>query len=125
MDGKNSYCSENEIDFVKLSYQDFASNNKNEELDGLVIVFRDDCKHCDTMFDKLKNNFGCIEIDKKFYIIDGAIMSMEEKEDFFNLYGISSVPSLMLYDDGELKSIEIGVMPDDEIVNLVAFMKGE
>ena len=68
------------------------------------------CKMMGPIFEQVSNE----EKDVKFYKLD-----VDDAEDVARQYGIMSIPTLLLFEDGELKNKSVGLKSKDEIIDLI------
>lgn len=107
------------IEIEVLSYDEMSSNNK---LNGMVLVVRDDCEYCHEMLEVFKEEIKLIEDSADFsniYLIDSGDMTVEEKTSFIKKYSITSVPTIAIFKDGEPKLLEIGIPPNERMLELI------
>lgn len=65
------------------------------------------CRMLEPVIESVSKNHNVIQVD------------IDEAEEITTEYGIMSVPTLIVFKDGELKSKAVGYMPEEEITNLL------
>lgn len=95
-----------------VSEQEF----KAEVADGLVVVdfFATWCGPCHIMGQILETIEE--ETDEKVKIIK---VDVDESKNLAQEFNIKSIPTVMVYKDGELKESHIGVWNEDELIELL------
>ncbi len=106
----------------KISYDDFKDLNNDKVLNGLVFVIRKTCDYCPLTMQKFADVLGDREPTKDLYAVDSDEMTIEEKEDMIDKYGITSVPTLVIFKNGELKSIEVGNISQETMDEIIDFI---
>ncbi|MGB4985715.1 MAG: hypothetical protein WBO70_08085 [Erysipelotrichaceae bacterium] len=113
---------DDKLSIIKLSYNDFKKKDNDKIINGLVFIVRSTCDFCPYVLQDFSTAINNNSITKDLYAVDSDEMSQEEKLDMVDKYGITSVPTIVIYDAGIIKSIEIGNINDDIISKLVEFV---
>ena len=83
--------------------------------EGKVVVdcFATWCGPCKMMGPILEQVSNEVK-DTKFYKLD-----VDDAEEIARKYGIMSIPTLLFFEDGELKNKAVGLKGKDEIIDLI------
>lgn len=94
--------------FYKLDYDDFIKVLETSNFNGIVFFVRSDCSYCHEMFKLLSELSKEKILIQNFYLVDSMNMTLEQKEDAYDKFGITSVPSILKFKNSNLKSIDVG-----------------
>ena len=106
----------------KISYDEFIELDENEKIDGLVFVVRSTCDYCPYALQDFANSVKDITIAKDLYAIDSDDMTDDQKIDMVEKYGITSVPTIAVYNSGKLNSLEIGNIDEAAMEKIAKFI---
>lgn len=96
-----------------LSNEEFAEIIENSKGDGVVDFFAEWCGPC-KMMSPLVDEFAEKYPDINFYKVD-----VDECMETARKYGIMSVPTFILFKDGQPVKKQLGVMSEDEFTSFI------
>lgn len=106
---------------IKVNYKELNEMVKTEEFDGVVFVLRADCVYCHDLLkmvnDKLNNLY--LNSSTKIYIIESDKLDEEEKLVFAEEFSLTSVPSILFFENSKLKLTEISIPSDERLDELI------
>ena len=100
------------MEVIEIKEENFKEtvNQKGKVLVDCFATWCGPCKMMSPILDKVaKENDTC-----KFYKID-----IDDAEEVAEEYGINSIPTLLFFEDGELKKTSVGLISQDEIEKIV------
>ncbi len=91
-----------------LKDEDFATEIK----DGLVLVdfYADWCGPCRMVSPIVE------ELSKEIKNLKVLKVNVDEREDVAKIYGIMSIPTIMLFQNGEIAKKQIGFVPKEVLI---------
>ncbi len=97
---------------LHLNNEDF----KNEVQEGIVIVdfyatWCGPCKMLSPVLEEVSDTFKVIKVD------------VDKHEDLAKEFGIMSVPTIMIYKDGNIEKSLVGFMPKDALLSEINNIK--
>lgn len=97
---------------LHLNNEDF----KNEVKEGIVIVdfyatWCGPCKMLSPVLEEVSDTFKVIKVD------------VDKHEDLAKEFGIMSVPTIMIYKDGNIEKSLVGFMPKDALLSEINNIK--
>lgn len=107
------------VEIKQLSYEELS---KSDNLDGIVLIVRNDCQYCHDMLNIFKEeislNYGINDLND-IYLLDSGKMDIEEKESLTKNYFITSVPTIAIFQNGHLTVTEIGIIPNERMKQII------
>ncbi|MBE6751344.1 MAG: thioredoxin [Ruminococcaceae bacterium] len=97
----------------KINSSEFQSEVLNGEGVALVDLFADWCMPCQ-MIAPIIEEISNEKAEVKFFKIN-----VDETPDVAIKYGVSSIPTLLVFKDGELINKAVGAYPKEKIVELL------
>lgn len=98
------------LNLYKMSYNEFLNMENQKEKKVFIIVIRNDCQACHEFlmeFDRqlLESN----EQLNKIYVLESDLFTEYERINFITTYSLSTVPLIMIFENGEFTSVDIGL----------------
>ncbi|MDR1781589.1 MAG: thioredoxin [Bacilli bacterium] len=99
-----------------MSIVKLDSNNFNDEIkSGVVLVdfYADWCGPCKMIapyIEEVANELSDVKVGK---------LNVDEAQDIAQKYNVMSIPTLIVFQDGEIKNQKMGFMTKDQIIALV------
>ena len=90
---------ESRITLYSLSYNEL-NNAKKEKIDGIVLVLKDTCDYCNEFMKSFVSLVEDIENCETIYVLESNILSSDEKNQLYENYFLSSVPSILKFEKG-------------------------
>ena len=103
---------------LKIKYDELLEQNNN--IDGLVLVVKDRCVYCSPFIQRIINiceDKG--KVSNKLYALESDELTMEQKIYLAETYMLTSVPTIMVFENGDFKSIEVGNIDDETLEQLI------
>lgn len=103
---------------LKITYNELIEQNNN--IDGLVLVVKDGCIYCPPFIQRIVDI--CEDNSKvanKLYALESDELTMEQKIYLAEEYMLTSVPTIMVFKNGNLKSIEVGNIDDETLEKII------
>ena len=97
----------------KINSSEFQSEVLNGDGVALVDLFADWCMPCQ-MIAPIIEEISNEKSDVKFFKIN-----VDETPDVAIKYGVSSIPTLLIFKNGELVNKAVGAYPKDKIIKLL------
>ena len=97
----------------KINSSEFQSEVLNSDGVALVDLFADWCMHCQ-MIAPIIEEISNEKVDVKFFKIN-----VDETPEVAIKYGVSSIPTLLIFKNGELVNKAVGAYPKEKIVTLL------
>ena len=97
----------------KINSNEFQSEVLNGDGVALVDLFADWCMPCQ-MIAPIIEEISNEKSDVKFFKIN-----VDETPDVAIKYGVSSIPTLLIFKNGELVNKAVGAYPKDKIIKLL------
>lgn len=97
----------------KINSSEFQSEVLNGEGVALVDLFADWCMPCQ-MIAPIIEEISNEKSDVKFFKIN-----VDETPDVAIKYGVSSIPTLLIFKNGELVNKAVGAYPKEKIIKLL------
>ncbi len=97
----------------KIGSVEFEKDVLNSQGKALVDLFADWCMPCQmlaSVIEEISNE----KTDVAFYKIN-----VDESPEVAIKYGVSSIPTLLIFENGELVNKTVGVYPKEKIVSLL------
>lgn len=101
------------IQFYRLDYDSFLSNQKNSSFLFPTLISRSDCKYCIEAINQLDKKAKKDNVSLELYLLDSSTLTTEEKKNLMDEYIISSVPTYITLENRSISSIETGYLSDD------------
>lgn len=103
---------------LKITYNELIEQNNN--IDGLVLVVKEGCNYCSPFIQRIvdicKDNS---KVANKLYALESDELTMEQKKYLAEKYMLTSVPTIMVFENGNLKSIEVGNIDDETLEKII------
>lgn len=99
------------MEVIEITQVEF--NDKIKEGKVLVDCYADWCGPC-RMLSPIIDEVAKKTEDCKFYKLN-----VDDSEEVAEEYGIMSIPTILVFEDGKLKHNEVGFKPADEIEKLI------
>lgn len=97
----------------KINSSEFQSEVLNSDGVALVDLFADWCMPCQ-MIAPIIEEISNEKADVKFFKIN-----VDETPDVAIKYGVSSIPTLLIFKNGELVNKAVGAYPKEKIIKLL------
>lgn len=97
----------------KLSGSDFEAKVLRSDLPVLVDFWADWCEPC-KMLSPVVAEIAAEAKDFKVYAVN-----VDEEPELASRYGIRSIPSLLVFKNGEIAKQSVGVIPKEQILELL------
>lgn len=97
----------------KLGGSDFEAKVLHSDLPVLVDFWADWCGPC-KMLSPVVSEIAAEAKDFKVYAVN-----VDEEPELASRYGIRSIPSLLVFKDGEIAKQSVGVIPKEQILELL------
>ena len=97
----------------KINSSEFQSEVLNSDGVALVDLFADWCMPCQ-MIAPIIEEISNEKVDVKFFKIN-----VDETPEVAIKYGVSSIPTLLIFKNGELVNKAVGAYPKEKIVTLL------
>ena len=91
------------------------NNFKDEAMSGLVLidfyaVWCGPCKMLSPIVDKVADD------NKDLCVVK---VNIDDNEDIADAFGVEAIPTLLVFDNGELKNRNVGFIPENKVLELV------
>lgn len=103
----------------KISYDELIEQDENNSIDGLVLVIKNNCIYCPPFIEKVNNICQKNEEVNKLYALESDELTMEQKIFLGEQYMLTSVPTIMVFENGDFKSIEVGNIDDETLEKII------
>lgn len=107
---------DSELDISKLSYDDLVKENN---IDGVVLVVKSSCDYCQPFMKRINDFYNKNKIIKKMYALESDELTIEQKVDLADKYMLTSVPSILVFEKGEFRSLDVGNISDDMLEKII------
>ena len=93
-----------------LNHENFENEISNSTLPVLVDFWAEWCGPCKTLTPILEEL--SLELEKKLQV---AKVNLDENQDLASKFSIRSIPTLLLFKDGELIDTKVGLLPKNDL----------
>ena len=93
-----------------LNHENFENEISNSTLPVLVDFWAEWCGPCKTLTPILEEL--SLELEKKLQV---AKVNLDESQDLASKFSIRSIPTLLLFKDGELIDTKVGLLPKNDL----------
>ena len=85
-------------------------NNNKKVLVDIWAVWCGPCKMLSPIVDKVADD------NKDLCVVK---VNIDDNEDIGNAFGVEAIPTLLVFDNGELKNRNVGFIPENKVLELV------
>ena len=93
-----------------LNHENFENEISNSTLPVLVDFWAEWCGPCKTLTPILEEL--SLELEQKLQV---AKVNLDENQDLASKFSIRSIPTLLLFKDGELIDTKVGLLPKNDL----------
>lgn len=101
------------LKIYELTYDELYDSTIKRELDGIIFVLREDCEYCKDFMDVF--NKTSIQDSKNIYVLETTELTLEQKENLYEDFSLTSVPSTLSFESGKFNAIEVGIPTENEL----------
>lgn len=111
-----------DITVYQITYEEFSEMNEKKELDGAVLILREDCEYCHIMLSDLTEGLKGKDRKRSLYALESNGLSTEEKTELVDEYDVAGVPTILIYENGKLNAVDIGGLSEDQMKELIGHL---